>query len=383
MRLTFPNANTERGHAQVRLLNEERLMRPKTRMILTPLAMLSAVLLIAGFASIANAAPIAVVNPGFEYPAGPDGVLDDAVNGSDPSTGWIKTGGGQIYNPGLAANAPEGSNSYLILNGVPGYNLGSGSIQQVLDDVLRPGTYTLDVEVGENATAASVFGDGYAVELGVMDGLTFRMLADDPTPVSPSNSFATSTAELTVSDTHADLGLPLAIRLSATVAASGNNQVLFDDVRLNFVATPVDVDVYLQTQAFDKALPGGGAIPMWGFALCSPGFASCALPTDSDAPGPQINAFEGSTLRVHVRNTLSVPVSIVIPGQTEAGAGAPVMMGITPDRVRSFTHETDPSTDALYTWNNLRAGTYLYQSGTFPSIEVPMGLYGALVVCRS
>ena len=382
MRLTFPNANTERGHAQVRLLNEERLMRPTTRMNLTPLAMLSAVLLIAGFASVANAAPIALVNPGFEYPAGPDGVLDDAVNGSDPSTGWIKTGGGQIYNPGLAANAPEGSNSYLILNGVAGYNLGSGYIQQVLDDVLRPGTYTLEVEVGENATDASVFGDGYAVELGVMDGLTFRMLADDPTPVSPSNSFATSSAELTVSDTHADLGLPLAIRLSATVAASGNNQVLFDDVRLNFVATPADVDVYLQTQAFDKALPGGGAIPMWGFALCSPGFASCALPADSDAPGPQINAFEGSTLRVHVRNTLSVPVSIVVPGQSEANDGAPVMMASAPDRVQSFTHETTAGADETYTWNNLRAGTYLYQSGTFPSIQVPMGLYGALVVAE-
>ncbi len=33
-----------------------------------------------------------------------------------------------------------------------------------------------------------------------------------------------------------------------------------------------------------------------------------------------------------------------------------------------------------YTWASLNAGTYLYQSGTFPSIEVPMGLYGALVV---
>ena len=31
-------------------------------------------------------------------------------------------------------------------------------------------------------------------------------------------------------------------------------------------------------------------------------------------------------------------------------------------------------------WGPLKAGTYLYQSGSFPSLQVPMGLYGALVV---
>ena len=32
------------------------------------------------------------------------------------------------------------------------------------------------------------------------------------------------------------------------------------------------------------------------------------------------------------------------------------------------------------TWTSLRPGTYLLESGTHPSIQVPMGLYGILVV---
>ncbi len=141
-------------------------------------------------------------------------------------------------------------------------------------------------------------------------------------------------------------------------------------------------EVYLQAQSFDKAMPDGASVPMWGFAECDSTFTTCS----DSAPGPQINAVAGEILNIHVQNTLSVPVSIVIPGQVESTDGTPTMMGTIPDRVRSFTSETEAGTGGVagamttYTWNSLNAGTYLYQSGTFPSIEVPMGLYGALVV---
>ena len=53
-------------------------------------------------------------------------------------------------------------------------------------------------------------------------------------------------------------------------------------------------------------------------------------------------------------------------------------------RVRSFATEvaaaTNASSSAVLTWENLRPGTYLIQSGTQPSIQHPMGLYGVLVV---
>ena len=120
-------------------------------------------------------------------------MLDNVLDGGDPSVGWVKTGGGQIYNPGLDANAPQGLNSYLILEGINGYDLGSGSILQQLDAALAEGTYTLTVEVGENATTSSSFGDGYQVQLGVIDGTLFVPLAADDSTLNPSNGFLTST----------------------------------------------------------------------------------------------------------------------------------------------------------------------------------------------
>jgi hypothetical protein len=54
-----------------------------------------------------------------------------------------------------------------------------------------------------------------------------------------------------------------------------------------------------------------------------------------------------------------------------------------PDRVRSFATEvnvSDGSAGKGLIWSALRPGTYLIESGTEPSIQGPMGLYGVLVV---
>ena len=140
-------------------------------------------------------------------------------------------------------------------------------------------------------------------------------------------------------------------------------------------------DVYLQARAFDKQLPDGAggfiAVRMWGFADCGADdtFAAC---TDA-APGPQINVTTADTLNIHVNNTLGVPVSIVIPGQPGAGDPVPMSTAGRP-RVQSFTSEAAAGTTTTFTFTGLRQGSYLYQSGTNPSLQVPMGLYGALVV---
>jgi hypothetical protein len=51
-------------------------------------------------------------------------------------------------------------------------------------------------------------------------------------------------------------------------------------------------------------------------------------------------------------------------------------------RVRSFGTELAANGTAAtaLTWTSLRPGTYLYETGTHPSIQAPMGLYGVLVV---
>jgi hypothetical protein len=137
----------------------------------------------------------------------------------------------------------------------------------------------------------------------------------------------------------------------------------------------------------------------------------------------QYNA-AGTSLTINLRNTLPVETSLVIVGQASAssvvgngGLGSPVrearprtdgdhqtqtgttwptVVGgtFTPPtqeaRIRSFVTEapgvastgTTPSS-VTYTWTNLQPGTYLMRTGTYPSIQGPMGLYGVLVVTQA
>jgi hypothetical protein len=146
------------------------------------------------------------------------------------------------------------------------------------------------------------------------------------------------------------------------------------------VSFAASVDVYLQAQRVVKSLPDG-TVPMWYF-VCSPADPvsnpNC-VPTGTGSA--RINANEGDDLTIHLDNTLNTPTSVIVPGQA-GGNNIPVMEADarSRDRVRSLTHETGESASGTYSWMNLRAGSYLYQSGTRSPIQVPMGLYGALVV---
>jgi FtsP/CotA-like multicopper oxidase with cupredoxin domain len=136
-------------------------------------------------------------------------------------------------------------------------------------------------------------------------------------------------------------------------------------------------DVYLVAKEFSQITNGGSPVTMWGFAQATAGFASVGA---ASSPGPVITVSPGDTvLNIYLRNDLPAgtgePVSIVIPGQL--AVMNPVWQN---GRVTSFTHTAPPdgSTVATYTWNNLRAGTYAYHSGSHPGLQVHMGLYGAL-----
>ena len=158
--------------------------------------------------------------------------------------------------------------------------------------------------------------------------------------------------------------------LIALVAIAGYTGV-------SHAATPVDVSVYLQAQQYDKALPNGETVPMWGFATCTDNtYTTC---TDV---GAQIDAYVGFNLTININNTLPSPVSLVIPGQVSGGNPVKQLDTLGRERVKSFTQEVAAGTTGIYTWpaGSLKAGTYMYQSGTIPSLQVPMGLYGALVV---
>lgn len=122
--------------------------------------------------------------------------------------------------------------------------------------------------------------------------------------------------------------------------------------------------------------PGAaGPITMWGFAL-DPDFGGDGVVT---VPGPILEMpFTDATLTIHLRNTLAEPVSLVIPGQS--AVMNPVRFADAQGRlrVRSFTHETPPGQTRTYVWTDFRPGTFLYQTGTHPAVQVQMGLYGAV-----
>jgi hypothetical protein len=133
-------------------------------------------------------------------------------------------------------------------------------------------------------------------------------------------------------------------------------------------------DFYLRAEAVDKTMPTGEVVRMWGFALDSSFEAMDGGP--ATVPGPTLIVGPGDgTLNIHLDNNLTEPVSIIVPGQS--AVLSPIWSG---GRVMSFTTETPPGNAAavIYTWNNLKAGTYLYQSGTNPAVQVQMGLYGAM-----
>ena len=173
-------------------------------------------------------------------------------------------------------------------------------------------------------------------------------------------------------------------------------------------------------------LPDGSSIPMWGYtcgAVVSTATATCASlnPNANGAWSPvvltvPVTAGTTGSLTINLTNNLPAPVptSLTIVGQLGGGlGGTPTRTAaavhdnqpatwntantpgavFTPPaqngRVQSFGTEVPPTpagttaTPVALTWGALRPGTYLLESGTHPSIQGPMGLYGICLLYTS
>jgi hypothetical protein len=184
--------------------------------------------------------------------------------------------------------------------------------------------------------------------------------------------------------------------------------------------------VNLTAKGTTAVMPDGSAVPMWGLFCTGAGtLGTCAglnpaAVTAGTWTPPVITvplATSGPTsLTINLTNNLAftpasattannIPTSLVIVGQLGGGLGGggtttpspdhtnaqqvtwPIVTGGTGtppsqlNRVQSFGTEVAVGTTATtLTWPNLKPGTYLIESGTHPSIQGPMGLYGILVV---
>lgn len=125
------------------------------------------------------------------------------------------------------------------------------------------------------------------------------------------------------------------------------------------------------TQTFDlcvKAgsvtMPDAAVIPIWGFAA-KPAGADCADPSVvAQLPGPTLTTRAGTLVTINVHNLLAENVALSLPGQP-----------IVPDTIGAA-----PAASTSYTFLASAPGTFLYESGTNPRVQVAMGLYGAFIV---
>jgi hypothetical protein len=130
----------------------------------------------------------------------------------------------------------------------------------------------------------------------------------------------------------------------------------------------------LQAVAFTKTMPDGRVVTMWGYYNpAAPGTVADQFPLVLEVP------VGDPTLTVNLTNNLTEFTSLQLSGFVDSAMTPVPLPGSTPTRYRSFTHEADANGGtASYTWTVDRAGTFLLQSASHVSVQVPMGLYAVV-----
>jgi FtsP/CotA-like multicopper oxidase with cupredoxin domain len=121
--------------------------------------------------------------------------------------------------------------------------------------------------------------------------------------------------------------------------------------------------------------PDGNSLLMWGYAAGNGAF---------QYPGPILCVNEGDQVSVTLRNQLpsNLHTSIEFLGMESVQAnGQAAMAQFDPfGNLLSLTNDAGPGSSVNYTFQANEPGTYLYQSGTDPELQIEMGLVGALIV---
>ena len=120
-------------------------------------------------------------------------------------------------------------------------------------------------------------------------------------------------------------------------------------------------------------LPDSNTAYMWGFAKGGGAF---------QLPGPVLCVNQGDTVTVILNNSLPEAVSIMFPGQEGVSAnGAPAQPQFDgTGKLTSLTNVAPAGGSMSYSFMAGSPGSYIYESGTNPKLQVRMGLFGALIV---
>ena len=121
-------------------------------------------------------------------------------------------------------------------------------------------------------------------------------------------------------------------------------------------------------------LPDGNTMFMWGYSNGNDPFQH---------PGPVLCVNQGDTVTVILQNTLNVDASILFPGQENVLAnGIPAQPQFDGGgNLTSLTNVAAANGGSMaYSFVANNPGTYVYESGTDPRMQVGMGLFGVLIV---
>ncbi len=121
---------------------------------------------------------------------------------------------------------------------------------------------------------------------------------------------------------------------------------------------PQTREFVLTASEFDWELMPGTTVRAWGY--------------NGQMPGPELRVREGDLVRVALRNELRVPTTIHWHGVNLP----PAMDG--PAGLNQAA--VDPGAEFIYEFLAKPAGTRWYHSHADPALQVPMGLYGSLVI---
>jgi len=113
--------------------------------------------------------------------------------------------------------------------------------------------------------------------------------------------------------------------------------------------------------------PDGDSLLVWGYGLDG---------GPMQYPGPTLLVNQGDNITVTLTNDLGVanmPVSVVFPGQQGVSASGGSTGLLTQE-------STGPGDTVTYQFTAANPGTYLYNSGTRPELQIEMGMLGAIIV---
>lgn len=118
------------------------------------------------------------------------------------------------------------------------------------------------------------------------------------------------------------------------------------------------------------SMADGVQVYSWGYGTAGTGGTGLM-----QVSGPTLLVNQGEVVTVNFTNNLPTRSSILFPGQSNV-VGSGGAAGV-------LAQEAGPGGTVTYTFTAAQPGTYLYQSGTQPSLQTEMGMVGALIVYPS